>query len=337
MTVIGIATTGRDPLTDRIRIAVEEAAQALGFDARRITAPEDEGQADIVLFAGIPRSYARFLTAKRRSRRIAWFGEPLPSPGLAGRSGSSSISGPVLAGTALVRRFLGPMTRRPLPGRLGDLREDLAITYECSANLADARWCSTFVDDVVVTSRDRERVLAASGVRARVVPYGYHPALAGPLAVTEGADRDISVAFVGSALNARHLRRGRVFEAILPALESLGRVAVLDGVWGLERDALLRRSKVILDIHRIPGNFAGLRFLTAFASGAVLITEPLNDPHPFVSGRDHVEAPTGRLVDEVAVLLAQEPARRTIAAEAQDRLRDELTMPLMLQRVLGTV
>jgi hypothetical protein len=337
MTIVGIADGGPDPLTDRIRTAIEEAAVALGFNTLKVDDPDAEARVDILLFAGVPRSYARFLTTKRRSRRIAWFGEPLPGPPMTGRPGGSAMSGPVLAGTALVRRLLGPITRRPLPGPLRGLREDMAINYECSANLADAYWCSRFVDEMVVTSRDRAQVLAASGVGARVVPYGYHPTLAGPLAGTDGADRDIAVAAVGSALGARYLRRGRVFEGILPALESFGRVTVLDGIWGPERDALLRRSRVLLDIHRIPGNFAGLRFLTAFASGAVLVTEPLNDPYPFVSGRDHVETSTARLVDGVAALLDHEPTRRTMAATAQDRLREELSMGAMLQRVLGGV
>ena len=302
MTVIGIANAGTDPLTDRIRSAVEEAA--VGSRLRRTRGSRRPrrrtgGHRPVRGHSPLVRSVPR--RRQRRSRRIAWFGEPLPSPGLAGRSRQSRSRVRVLAGTALVRRFLGP-DDPPAPAW------PTSVTFErtwrsptnarpTSPTRAGAR---TFVDDVVVTSRDRARVLAASGVQGRVVPYGYHPALAGPLAVTEGADRDIAVAIVGSALDARHLRRGRVFEAILPALESLGRVAVLDGVWGLERDALLRRTRVLLDIHRIPGNFAGLRFLTAFASGAVLVTEPLDDPHPFVSGRDHIEAPTGRLVDEVA-------------------------------------
>jgi hypothetical protein len=75
--------------------------------------------------------------------------------------------------------------------------------------------------------------------------------------------------------------------------------------------------------------------LTAFAAGAVLITEPIDDPHPFVPGLDHVEAPIDRLVDEVASLLADEPVRLAIAEAAQDRIRDEFSMGAMLQRVLA--
>jgi hypothetical protein len=138
-------------------------------------------------------------------------------------------------------------------------------------------------------------------------------------------------------LGARHLRRGRLFEDLLPALKALGPVAILDGVWGPERDAILGRSRTVVDIHRVPGNFTGLRFLTAFAAGAVLVTEPLDDPYPFVAGRDHIEAPADRLVDEVAALLDDEPARRTMAAVAQERLRGELSMRAILERVLGVV
>lgn len=335
MAVLGIANAGPDPLTDGIRTAIAESAIDLGFQTRDVCEPDQENGTDILLIVGYPRAYARFLEATPRSHRIAWFGEPLPPTVTGGQRRFSRSSGPVMAGSAVIRRFLGPITRRPLPGPLRGRREGAVISYERAANLADARWCSRLVDEVVVTSRDRAQVLVASGIEAREVPFGYHPAQAGSLAPTDGVDRDIAVATLASGIGAHHLRRGRLFESIRPALESLGRVVTLEGVWGPERDAVLRRTRILLDIHRIPGNFTGLRFLTAFAAGAVLVTEPFDDAYPFVSGHDHIEAPFGRIVDEVAALLDDEPARRMMASTAQDRLRDELSMSASLERVLG--
>ena len=60
---------------------------------------------------------------------------------------------------------------------------------------------------------------------------------------------------------------------------------VVEGVWGHDREVLLRRTRVVLDVHRIPGNFVGLRLLLSLAAGAALVTEPMTDPYPFMPGR----------------------------------------------------
>lgn len=109
----------------------------------------------------------------------------------------------------------------------------------------------------------------------------------------------------------------------------------VDGRWGSDRDAILRRARVVLDVQRVPGNFTGLRWLLASAAGSVYVVEPMDDPAPMRPGIDHIEAPIDHLIEEVRRLLADEPARRSIAEESQVLLRGELTMPRSLQRVLA--
>jgi hypothetical protein len=115
----------------------------------------------------------------------------------------------------------------------------------------------------------------------------------------------------------------------------VGSVVSLEGVWGAERNAILSRTKVVLDIQRIPGNFTGLRFLTSMAAGAVLVAEPIDDPHPFVPGVDHLEAPEGALAEVVASVVADQERWLEIASAGQARLTGELSMRASLEQVLA--
>ena len=112
-------------------------------------------------------------------------------------------------------------------------------------------------------------------------------------------------------------------------------VRVLENVWGSERNALLRRSKVVLNISLTPGDFVGVRLVLALAAGAVVVTEPLRDPFPFVPGEHFVEAPLGGLLETARDLVADEPRRRRIAESGQALLTGELTMARCLGRVLA--
>jgi hypothetical protein len=83
-------------------------------------------------------------------------------------------------------------------------------------------------------------VLERLGVEvSRVVPIGYAPQLS---RIVPAAERDIDVLFVGS-MNAR---RNQALEAMKAA--GLNVVAVF-GVYGAARDALIGRSKLVLNVH----------------------------------------------------------------------------------------
>jgi hypothetical protein len=335
VTVLGLARAAPGPYTDRLLEAIAQSSSELGMTARRVVHPKDEASVDVMLYVGGPRAHAGLLQAPRRSRRIAWFGEMLPRsvPGRA-RTTRASVS-PSAIGLRMAHPVLGPLTRRPLPGPLAAWRAEAVIAYVRLVNLEQARWCSGLVDRVVVTSRDRGRVLNEHGIGSGVVPFGYHPAEAGALVAPSAGERDIAVAVIGYDSAAGAGRRSRVIARLIPAIERLGAVVRLEGVWGAERDALLRRTRIVLDVQRAPGNFGGLRLLATLAAGAVLVTDTVDDPHPFEPGIDHVEAPIDGLVAAVAALLDDEPRRRRLVEAGQARLLDELSMRRSLERVLA--
>jgi hypothetical protein len=75
--------------------------------------------------------------------------------------------------------------------------------------------------------------------------------------------------------------------------------------------------------------------VAVLAAGAVLVSEPMAEPHPFVPGVHFVEAAPERMAAVTRALLADEPRRRRIVEAGQALLRDELTMTRSLAAVLA--
>jgi len=89
-------------------------------------------------------------------------------------------------------------------------------------------------------SRRNVEALEPLGVKvARVVPIGYVPELT---RIQHAADPDLDVLFFG-ALNPRRI-------AVIEGLRAAGlRAEAVFGVYGPERDALIARSRVVLNVH----------------------------------------------------------------------------------------
>ena len=73
----------------------------------------------------------------------------------------------------------------------------------------------------------------------------------------------------------------------------------------------------------------------ALAAGAVVVSEPMADPFPFVPGVHFVEAPADGLLAAARDLIADEPRRRRIASAGQSLLAGDLAMAASLKRVLS--
>ncbi|MFI5225385.1 MAG: glycosyltransferase [Candidatus Limnocylindrales bacterium] len=332
---VGIVSTARDGLVAPLVAAAAAVLAEQGRGPVRLEDPAGEADLEDVLMMGYPGGYWPFLQAPRSARRIAWFGEPLPRPGTSGpatRTGAATLR---RAGLNVARRTLGPLTRRSDLGRFADIRAAASIERERLVNLHEALYAAERTDRIVTTSNDRQAILAANGVDAIVVPFGYHEAWAGPLTPPDSPGRDLPFVFLGSDPRADHLRRGRIVRDIVDRLAPVGELTMIDGVWGAQRDAILRRGKVLVDVLRVPGNFTGIRLTIGLAAGLVVVTEPLDDPRPFVPGEHFVSAPADRLAAEALDLVADEDRRRRIVESGQQFLRTRLTMAATLCDVLA--
>jgi Glycosyl transferases group 1 len=331
---IGVAGGATDELTVSLTAAVRAAAEDSGYRTRVVDGPDAAGQVDVLLAVGLPQYYETILARKGPgTRAISWFGEPLPAVASPGAPVPPAARRLVGRGLRLAHRPLRPLRAVPLPRPLAAARAAAYIERERQANLQAAGRSSGLVDLVVTTSHDRQAVLEQHGVAARVVPFGYHERFAGPL-VGSGSDRDIDLISIGSGLDWAS-RRARGTDATLEALRTGVRVAKPARAWGEERHALLSRTRIMLDIHRVPGNFVGLRLLLALAAGVALVTEPLDDPRPFVPGLHYVEAPLAELPGAIEGLIADEAARRRIVDAGQAFITSDLTMARSLAAVLA--
>jgi glycosyltransferase involved in cell wall biosynthesis len=114
-------------------------------------------------------------------------------------------------------------------------------------------------------SRDNSGKLGALlGKQVQYVPFGFAPELA---RVPHSAVRDIDVLFYGS-VNPRR-------QAVLDQLRDAGlAVHSVFGVYGEERDALIARAKVVLNMHYyVPGAFEAIRVCYLMANRKAVVTE----------------------------------------------------------------
>jgi hypothetical protein len=122
---------------------------------------------------------------------------------------------------------------------------DSVIIYNLEQIGRDNTWCSGtylgLLQRCTVWDYSHRNVAALQNMGARVihVPVGYVPELT---RIPDNVEQDIDVLFYGS-MNPRR-------SAVIDQLRSLGlRAEAVFGVYGKERDALIARSKVVLNLH----------------------------------------------------------------------------------------
>jgi hypothetical protein len=316
-------------LSSELMDAVLAGAAELGRDACVVRPGDDQSGLGTLLGVGDPDSFLPVFAGPRGCRRVIWVSEPLllrdePSGGPLTHAARSPLMDHL-------RVPLRALKDAPLPKPLARLRASATVEHQRARHVRELAWLTRVVDRVVVTSRDRRAALLEYGLNADAVPFGYAAATAGPMTPPDVGTRDLDFVSLG-VLHARMadrraiVRRWRVEEP---------RLTVLDGVWGEERGDLLRRTRVVLNVGRTPGNFVGLRLVLAIAAGAVVVSEPMTDPFPFVAGVHFVEAPLDGLLDAARELCADEPRRRRIAEAGQQLLTSDLTMANCLRRALA--
>jgi hypothetical protein len=250
---------------------------------------------------------------ERRPFVLLWHYEPLPSPRAA------NLRRPWLSLREIAKI----------------VRSDRHVTdvYSNFATIRDLHRRG-LVDQFVMTTRGRQEFLAEQGIPSEWVPLGYQHSHGRPL----GLERDIDVLFLGY----KHVPRRR---RIIRRLESLGVRVLVKGdwhdpsCWGESRTQLLNRTKILLNFPRTEGEMSGARFVLGISNQALVVSEPVYRPDPYIPGQHFVCAPLDQIPDVVAHYLQNEPARTAITATAYEHLmanvRQEQSASALLQLMSG--
>lgn len=154
-----------------------------------------------------------------------------------------------------------------------------------------------------------------------LLPIGYTPSLT---RVPEAPSQDIDVLFYGSS-NARRIQ---VFEALQAAGLT---VQVTYGSYGPERDALIARAKVVLNLHYFDSSiFEMVRVSYLLANRKAVVAEcgEITEVDPAL--RDGlILAPYDGLVEACRKAVEDESARRAVAQRGFERMADRAIAPLL--------
>ncbi|MBM4379941.1 MAG: methyltransferase domain-containing protein, partial [Deltaproteobacteria bacterium] len=140
--------------------------------------------------------------------------------------------------------------------------------------------------------------------RPTVVPIGWAPELA---RIPRAPSEDIDVLFYGS-LNPRR-------QAVLDGLKAAGvKVETLFGVYGAERDAVIARAKLVLNLHYYDARvFEAVRVSYLLGNGRVVVSETGASREEEAAWEGAVAfAPYDTLVPTCLRLLADAPARAAL-------------------------
>lgn len=288
----------------------------LGVEARLVSDTGfDTSRRRIVFISGSSLWHRRALDRIRplpRAKRpfvIVWWSEPLPFPREAG-----------LRLERLNVREIGKIMLRDR--RVSDPHSNARHLRRVSKE--------GLIDLLTVATRGYQTFLAQEGIGSELIPVGYHP-VHGHLLDLE---RDIDVLFLG---DLRVRRRKRILRRLeLEGVPVRGIGSYSDPkYWGEGRTEILNRAKIVLNLPRHPGLMAESRWPVTMATGALLLSEPVFLPEPFVPGKHYVEAPVEEMATTVRHYLADDAARQRITAEAHDFMTRELTLERSFKDLLA--
>jgi glycosyl transferase family 1 len=273
--------------------------------------PEDGG---IVWLGGntswFPKSIRllRELPRKKRPPVVMWHTEPLPLPSTASLPRQRLHAREVAKILLRDSRATDPYTNSRLLRRLA------------RAGLPDL---------LAVHSPDAAEHLAEHGLAAETAPLGYALQFGRDL----GLERDIDVLFLGTLevpRRKRLLRRLRLAGVNVTAAGSWKNPAF----WGENRTRLVNRTKILLNLSRFPGQSSGSRVVLGLANGALLLSEPMYRPDPFVPGEHFLSASVEEMPALVERYLNDDAARKALVDRGFSFMTREVTMERSVAKIL---
>ncbi|MEI9987332.1 MAG: hypothetical protein WDN69_31765 [Aliidongia sp.] len=163
--------------------------------------------------------------------------------------------------------------------------------------------------------------------RRQVVPVGYVPALT---RIPRAAVQDIDVLFYG-AVNERR-------KTLLDALMRSGlRLEAVFGAYGAQRDALIARAKLVLNIHAHPTKILEVvRISYLLANRKAVVTE-LDEATEFDADLREAVAgvPYDRIIDECRRLVADSASRQALEDRGYRIFQERDMVPLLREVIVA--
>lgn len=100
---------------------------------------------------------------------------------------------------------------------------------------------------------------------------------------------------------------------------------------------LLNRTKILLNLARTPGEFPDLRLILGMANKALVLSEPIYRPDPFVAGRHFVTSSIDEMPQVIQYYLAHDMERATISARAYQLITQDVTMERSVRCILNLI
>jgi spore maturation protein CgeB len=144
--------------------------------------------------------------------------------------------------------------------------------------------------------------------------------------------RDIDVLFIGAR---RKDRRREILEKCFKTLEAKGiKIYIADNnCYGEERTRLLNRSKIVLDIMRIPWEMPVMRLLMSMSCGALVISDWTQSPEPFRP--EHlVQVEFAHLPETILYYLENSQKRERITNSAYNYVIEQVTLTQSLTKII---
>lgn len=189
-----------------------------------------------------------------------------------------------------------------------------------------------WIDHVFASTAQRVAFLASRGVDATFTPVGYHRRWG----EDQHVERDIDVLLLG---RVRRTRRRCWTEQIERELARHGRrlVVIERDCYGWERQAILSRTRIALNLLKFPWDFPAMRLLMSMGCGALVVSESCDITAPFVPGEHFVTCLPDDMGGVLLHYLEDEPARAAMASRGHAFVTNELTLERALSGMLSSV
>lgn len=93
----------------------------------------------------------------------------------------------------------------------------------------------------------------------------------------------------------------------------------------------------MLNLARTPGEFPDIRLILGMANKALVLSEPIYRPDPFVAGQHFVSSSISEMPETIQYYLAHDTERAVISERAHRLITRDLTMEGSVRRILDLI